>query len=338
MLLVNSRVVRGNFGGIQRYTSEIIKRINFDGVLSPKLGFSSGINGHLWEQIILPKLIKSNDLLWSPSNTGPIILENQIVTIHDLSPIDHPEWFSSSYSGAYRFIIPKVLKVCRGIVADSLFTKERIIANFKIPDHKISVIYLGVSDISNYSICLYNEINKVSIQENFFITVSTLSERKNLKSCIEAWNNYKKKYKNDHVLYVVGEHSRNNIFKYLEYEHDSSVIFLGFISNEQLIYLYKNAIAMLYLSVYEGFGLPPLEAMYYDCPVICSNTTSVGEVVGNAALKVNPINIDEIVTGLVMISNITIRNDLIALGKEHVRFFTWESTAQNLRNLFSKLT
>lgn len=333
MIIVNNRVLHGVSAGVQRYALEVQKRAMFDATISPPKEFASGIPGHLWEQFLLPRRVKRTDLLWSPCNTGPVQMENQVVTVHDLSPIDHPEWFSYSYASLYKAVLPRVLKKCRKIIADSDFTKSRIVDRYNIPDSKIETIYLGVSDLKDSHGC--KEVNYYNYNgEPYFVTVSTISERKNLGNIIKAWSKFKINRHIPHKLLVIGEMPTNRLFKAVNLCDAPDVVYTGYISDAMLAFLYKGAVASIYLSLYEGFGLPPLESMYYGCPVICSSTTAVGEVVSNAGLMVNPVSVDEIIGAFEMFANSeSSRRFYKKIGLEHVKKFSWDQTAVSTLNL-----
>lgn len=330
MLSINKRSVSGkNITGVQRYVYEIEKFIDTEDVKSiySPPAFNSGMMGYVWEQLVLP--IFARGVLWSPANIGPIIYKNQILTIHDISPIEHPEWFSKKYVFMTKLILPLLSVRVRHIITVSEYSKERIVKCLKIRPEKISVIPLGVD--SRFIVIKEQEKaaikKKLNLPNRFVLSLGSVEPRKNIQTLLASWQQWDDRPL-DLKLVIAGGSSK--IFSNMNLrDSPDDVIFTGRIDEEDLPSLYAAAEIFVYPSLYEGFGLPPLEAMSCGVPVITSNSTSLPEVVGNAAILIDPLNIDEITEAMKrIITNKILAEDLISKGIIQSRKFSWKETAE----------
>jgi glycosyltransferase involved in cell wall biosynthesis len=291
--------------------------------------------GHAWEQIELPLYLKNhgNPLLLNLANTAPLFYQRHIVTIHDVAFFKNPSWFSRSFVTYYKYLIPRIAKSALKIITDSEFSKKEIIHYLGIPEEKINVVYSGIS----------KEFTEGSGKEyknqygNYILTVASLDPRKNLKNIILAFQKLKM---NDLKLISIG--SENTIFSDREIKEmirsTKNMIFTGYVSDDELAGFYKNAKCFVYPSLYEGFGLPPLEAMAYGCPVITSSVASLPEVCGDAAYYVNPYEVDEIAKGIQdVLQQPKLQKELIKKGYRRVPLFRWEESASKLWNVVEEV-
>jgi glycosyltransferase involved in cell wall biosynthesis len=294
-MVVNTRCLGTNLTGVQRYTLEILKRLSLAHLeLSPHY-FSRGFAGHLWEQGVLPLKLRRDQLLWSPSNCGPLALRNQVVTMHDIAPIDHPEWFTKRFALWYQMLIPRLVYRVRHIITVSEFTKNRLINALQVPAEKITVIYNGVDS----RFCpLPVEMASQSLEamklpsSRYVLSLCSIGQRKNIVRLLKAWEQIEGRYK-DIWLVIAGAEGSELVFeKVLHKQLPPRVHFTGHVPEEHLAALYTGAIVYVYVSLYEGFGLPPLEAMATGCPVIVSKTTALPEVCKEAAYYVAPCDVD----------------------------------------------
>lgn len=337
MLICNTRCLQTKLTGVQRYTTEILKHFPAEGVkcISPSDKIARGTFGHLWEQLILPGKLK-NDLLWSPSNSGPISVKHQVVTIHDLVPIDHPEWLNKYFARWYNFITPKLVKTAVHIITISEFSKQRIIDLYNVPDSKISIIYNGINkERLSYSAMIKP---KNLPFERYVLSLGSLEPRKNLPLLFKAWENILDRIPCDIGLVVVGGVGNTKVFKDNGFSDiPDRVKFLGYINDDEISYLYKNALSFVYLSIYEGFGLPPLEAMAFGAPVLTGNRTSLPEVVGDAGLMIDPLSLSECEDALIkLITDEKYRNDLSERGKNRALNFDWKKSSEETWKVMEK--
>lgn len=331
-VVVNSRYDSRPVTGVERYASEVIKR------LSPKVRTVKprrelrGIQGHLWEQISLPRHIEDGEVLWSPANTGPLRVKNQVVTIHDISPLDHPEWFAPVFAAWYQFLMPRLAKRARKVITDSHFSKGRIIERFEIDEGKVISIPCGVDHgrFRPYSNDDTAEIRvKYALPDTYILAVGSLNPRKNLHALLRAWRKIASSL--DGVqLVIVG--SAGRAFKSLNLDNlPKQVRFLGFINDDDLPLLYAAARCFIFPSYYEGFGLPVLEAMACGVPVIASNAASLPEVLGDAGIQFDPMDVDELATAISrLLDDDMLVRSLVHSGLQRAKLYTWEHTRDRI--------
>ncbi len=305
----------------------------------------------LMEQIELPfKLLKEQvDLVHFPHFNVPIFCPVKfVVTIHDLILTKYPTirastlgpikyWFKHL---GYRMVISQAIKKAKKIIAVSLFTKNDIISNFKVASEKIILSYEGVVEFSKETkkVNFRNQINvdkdKVrnvlicyNIKKPYLLYVGNAYPHKNLERLVQVFLEVKKEC-NELSLVLVGR--PDYFYKQLkEYvlkinKEKDSIIFPGFVPDSELKVLYQNALAYVFPSLYEGFGLPPLEAMSVGCPVLASNASSLPEILGSAAIYFNAKDIENFKSKLnIMIADQRLREQLIKSGFEQVKRYSW---------------
>ena len=331
-VLVSTRALSSPLTGVQRYTLELLSR--FGGQVetaAPRKGYV-GMRGHLWEQLVLPHYARGK-LLFSPANTGPLSVARQVVTIHDLSVIDHPESFNPHFRDFYRFLLPRLARRVRGVITGSAFTRERLIEWARVAPSHVHAIPLGVDGrFRSQDTQTIEKIRMVlGIPSVYYIlSLGSLEPRKNLSRFLAAWERIQHEIPEEVWLVIAGGKGRSSVFKDLVIERLPHRVHLtGRVSDELLPALYAGALAFVYPSLYEGFGLPPLEAMACGTPVLVSNVTSLPEVVGDAGLLVDPHDIEAIAYGIRrIVEDSALREQLGRKGLERAKLFTWERTAE----------
>lgn len=307
---------------------EVQKCYQIEGLTIQKFGYG---NGHLWEQFVLPIffLLKREYLLINFTGLGPFFISHKIMTIHDLAYLENPAWYSRSYAVLYKKLTPLCAKTSKEILTVSEFSKKEIIKYFKIPKHKITVIYNAANIIENKqeeSSLIHN------LPTSFILAVSSMDPRKNLNRLINAMSTVS----NCHLLIVGGG---NRVFGSCDLSKiNNNVIFLGRVSDDDLSFLYRKAIAFVYPSLYEGFGIPPIEAMSYGCPVIVSDIEVLHEVCGDAAIYVNPYDENDIADKITLLyESVPLQEELRKKGLENVKRFSWEVSATKLKAVLSEI-
>ncbi len=331
-IIINCRNLSNPTSGVQRYTEEIISRLHDDlEIISPKLNLNR-VFGHFWEQFVLPLRVKREKMLWSSSNTGPLLVRKQVITIHDMAVFDFPEGFTPLFSAWYRFLLPLVIQNAKKIISVSEFTKSQILKHIEVNPEKIVVIYNGVGK-RFYPVGLDEQVRvrkKIGIpSSNYILALGSIEPRKNIQRLLNGWEIAQRELSDDIILVLAGGQGKSNVFSRVIIEDlPPRVVFTGQVSDDDLPALYTGAIAMVYPSLYEGFGLPPIESMACGTPVIVSNTTSLPEVVGDAGLYIDPYNIEEIASAIyTMVTNNELYVTLIRRGEQRAASYTWQRTA-----------
>jgi glycosyltransferase involved in cell wall biosynthesis len=328
-IVINTRILQSPITGLQRYTLELFQR------LQPKLAQIqpykplSRTEGVLWEQFVLPTRLKGR-LLWNPHSSGPLTTKRQVVTIHDMNPLDHPEWFDPLFARWQRLLIPRLAK---RIITISNFSKSRLLEFCKIPEEKITVIPNGVDPrfTPQKPEAIKTVWHRLKLPSpHYLLCVGTIEPRKNIPRLLKAWKQIHQHIDSDIWIVLAGLRGNPDVFIK---EHIGTlpprVHMTGHINDDCLPALYAGSIASIYLSVYEGFGLPPLESMATGTPVVTSNLTSLPEVVGDAALTVDPYDEEAIATALqTIIENSELRRTLAIKGLGQAARFSWDRTAQ----------
>ena len=221
----------------------------------------------------------------------------KILTIHDLIPLLYPEWYKSQYE-YYDTAIRKSAEEADIIIAVSEYTKKDIIEHYGIGEDKVKVVYNGLYPSKLFSKDVKGSVLQELEGENFILSVSGVGPHKNQVGLVEAFLLYKSKHTDsDMKLVLTGPVRRYQVIRDIVGKHPdaaSSVILTGFVSDEELAWLYKKSLAFIYVSYYEGFGIPVLEALSVGKAVVCSNTTSMPEVGGDAVAYCNPHEVESI--------------------------------------------
>jgi glycosyltransferase involved in cell wall biosynthesis len=326
---INGRFLSRRISGVERYAHEISKRIHPGRIIRP--GIQAGqMGGNLWEQFLLPLQIKQNETLWSPANAGPWLVRNQVLTVHDASVFDHPEWFKPSFAAWTRLSWRILARRVKAIITVSNFSRDRLSIHLKIPAEKINVIHNGVGQPftpqAEKKVKMIRR--KYRLDKPYFLSVGTNEPRKNLSLLLRAWKNLGN---TSHTLFVAG--GQGHVFS----STDSDIS--TYIGDDDLPALYAGATAYVTASHYEGFGLPALEAMACGTPVIAPNITAFPEVLGDAAFLIEPNNIGETSKAMQkIIDEPQLKNTLRERGLEHVKNFTWERAAQQTQSLLENLS
>lgn len=294
------------------------------------------------EQFVLPKLIYEkypDAIIHYPDTMAPILSKNKvIITIHDLAFKTLKNEFTLKTRLWKNFITDLSVKKADKIIAITNFTKSEIEKYYPYAKEKITVIYNGFNDFSKEPINEKNLRNIFSeiISNPYILTVSTISPRKNIDGLIKAFNLLKEQI--PHNLIIAGKNGWNYeyVFRLVdELKLNDRVWFTGAVTDDELKLLYKNASLFVYPSYYEGFGLPPLEAMACGCPTIVLNESSLPEVVGKGALLVYSSDEDELSKKIkFLLYNDIYRNYIINEGLDNVKRFSWIETAKKIIEIY----
>lgn len=293
--------------------------------------YTGRFKGLLWEQTDLPLYLvqkKNKPLLVNLTNSAPLTYPHQVVSVMDMTTFINPAWFDKKFARYYQWLIPKIVRKAKVVFTISRNSQKDIARFTGVDERKIRVVYCGISDIFlSDTVPPSTIMEKLKLkQQGYFLAVSSLDPRKNFNKLIEAFTGLKTTL----PLVIVG--SKGKVFgdAKLDYSKiDSSrIIFTDYVSDADLKSLYRSSLCFIYPSLYEGFGIPPLEAMANGCPTIVSNTSSLPEVCGNASLYVDPYDQESITNAIgQIIKNKAIREELIKNGYENVKRFNWQRSA-----------
>ena len=361
-LAIDARPLSPKPTGIGRYTEQILLRIEAEAdcqLFSDKdivtqlhkaqLHPCAGLNipkflkrWLIWQQLLLPDVLKkaNSDLFWSPRQQLPLLGCKKlpmILTIHDLVYHKMPETMRYSNYILEKLLLEKSLQRADHIIAISNATKQILIEDLHIPETKITLIHSGYVTLPAQTLL---NLATYGITKPFILFLSTLEPRKNVDRLISAYLDLPADLQNQYQLVLAGNAGWKSeaIFKRIETLPKDKIVYLGYV-NDALIYnLFKQATLFAFPSLYEGFGLPILEAMSLDCPVLTSTDPACVEVSGNAALHVDPLSIIEIQQGLkTLLENASFRKELIQKGKENIKRFSWDTSAQKHLALFKEV-
>jgi glycosyltransferase involved in cell wall biosynthesis len=358
-LTVNARFMTQRLTGVQRYALEMCQALEPHLTLRlfhPRRPIQTPVNaptqplgrfgGHLWEQTELgPQLAferlsavsrrTPEPLLWSPCNVGPVSIRQQIVTIHDLVSIRHPEWVSRQFHLYYQTLLPLLAKRVRHVVTISEHSKMTIVDTLGIPDSNVTVIPNGIS--KQFTRASDEAIAEVStrydLPETFMLSLGSLEPRKNLLGLLDAWLHLPE---NDRVpLIIAGGVGEKGVFGRFDKEtlEHAGVRWLGYIPDDDLPALLSAATLFAYVSLEEGFGLPPLEALACATPVVTSDHSALRENCAGEAVLVNPTDKDSIAAGLQQALEQEPLEVRLARAERLKARFNWQQSAAQLVEL-----
>ncbi|MFZ7121894.1 MAG: glycosyltransferase family 4 protein [Eubacteriaceae bacterium] len=358
-VIIDGRMITKELHGIARYTYELINR----GSISNKIRYSVLTNDikntreifnnnkeirfiqmrskflSIGEQIELPYIInkyKNTAIFHSPSFvSSPLIKTKMVMTVHDLNHIKFSQFYSRFHKFYYKYIVKPSAKKSERIITVSNFSKKEIIEwlNYS-SENKIIVTYNGIDEkfkeIKDKK--LQDEIKiKYNLPEKYILYIGNLKQHKNVETLIKSI----KYLKNDNIKLVINGKKNKRIQKIIEQYHlINRIRFIGYVDDDDLPTIYSIAKVFVFPSLYEGFGLPPLEAMACGCPTIVSNMASLPEVVGNEGWTFSPKDFKELAYKInILLDNKELYTKQMEYGKQQALNYTWE----NLVNISLKL-
>jgi len=346
--------------GVCRYIHEVLQRMVidhpedefyffFDRKYDPKFIYADNVKPvvigpqarhpflwYWWFEHSLPRAFKKYDIDVFYSGDTYMSLKTKVPTVlvsHDIAYAHYPKHIPNLNLKYYRRFFPKFHQQAKKVIAVSNFTKEDITKQYDLDKDKVVLGYnaqkegLQILDSQRQQ----NIKNKFAEGKDYFLYLGSIHPRKNVESIIAAFESFKQHSSSDKKLLLVGRLAWNvSVFRQAlnRSNYASDIVHLENLSNQDVTEITASAYAMVYVSLFEGFGLPILEAMHCEVPVICSNVSSMPEVAGNAAILVNPQNTDEIAEAMIELNaNASLRNELIVKGRRQREKFNWKSTA-----------
>lgn len=341
VILINGRFLSQQMTGVHRYAYEICCALHQQGVpikvLTPdyiqeqyqcpfevvKIG---GKGSHWWEQVTLPRYVKKHyggQRLLSLTGLSPIIYPHNILTIHDVSYLVEPKWFSKAYYYLYKILTPIAARKAEKIITVSEFSKQELVRYLHLPEEKINIVYCGARKWEK-------ALGK--IDEKYILSVCSMDPRKNLKRLLEAYL----KADVDYKLYLAGgtyaAFADNDIQRYRQ---NKNIVFLGYVTDDRLQLLYRCAEAFVNVSLYEGFGIPNIEAMQQGTPLLLSDIPVYHEICSEAALYVDPNDTTAISRGIErIVKDEDLRSRLTEKGESLYKKYNWPTSAKQIKDLY----
>jgi glycosyltransferase involved in cell wall biosynthesis len=307
-------------------------------LVQPRFGKRAGLARFFWNQLIFPFKLHAQEVVYCPTHHGFLWgPSKQVITVHDLLAIKFPSQYRLQYY-YFKCFLPFLLKKAAAVVADSENTRRDIHSYYGVNLNKIQVVYSAIpQDFKPADHDALQRVRGIYGVNEFVLIVGASYPHKNISRAIKAFAEIRCKAPRLELVVAGG---RKEYLKVLEQEARDldveGVRFLGYVPQRDIPILYSAAYALLYPSLYEGFGLPPLEAMACGCPVIVSNTSSLPEICGDAAYYVDPYSIESIAEGLFrVVSDEKTRAALRQKGLERAKSFTWKKAAEGVYRILN---
>ncbi len=353
-IAIDVQTTLGQPTGFGFYVSNLVKALkNVDSkdefvLIKPKTEKDFSTPGRfIWDQFVFPRLAKQSkvDLVHQPCFSAPFLFRGPaVVTIHDIISLLFPENIPFASRMFYSKWMPFSYRKAKRIITISHSTKADITRVLKIPSEKISVVQLAVD--AKFSREAGSEevkgvMKKFSIPGDYILHIGTLEPRKNLNFLLDVFAKALENTKNKNLNLVItgkkGWYYEDLFEKVNDLKLNDKVFFTGYIDESDKPALYKGARIFAFPSLYEGFGLPPLEAMASGVPVISSNTSSMPEVIGEAGILLSPKDKTKWVNAITLVnSDETVRKSMKERNKEQVKKFSWERTARETIAIYKK--
>ncbi len=362
--------------GLGRYTQKLIKNLeeidkvnqyviflrkeNWNDYRPANSNFKKALADYRWytlkEQIFMPLIIKKYqiDLMHFPHFNIPILFRKDfVVTIHDLILIKYPTkkattldpiLYKIKYWG-YKQVIKYAVKKAQKIITVSNYTKQELVDYFKIKSDKVVVTYEACDGVESGQLTIPDRsfLKKFGITRPYILYVGNAYPHKNLEALLDVFKKYAEKTKHEFQLVLVGkrDYFYQKLIKYADnigLIKSADVVFFGFASEKQLADLYRSARLYVFPSLFEGFGLPPLEAMSYGLPVLSSSSSCLPEILGQASEYFNPKDKQDMLNKISLLMNSEeLRADLVKSGYEKIKSYSWERCAQETLAVYKSI-
>ena len=362
----NCRFLRGPFTGVQRIAEDLFEALlqidreneyvaflcgrgsrHVNALGRPNVTTVGGdrdvrsrLERQAWEQEALPRLVRGAgvDVMHHPANTAPRRdLRRAVVSIYDTSFLAHPEWFSRPFHWYYRWLMPPIARKAARLITCSQFSKEELVSRLEVDPGRVAVVYPGVS--RRFLEAAARPRHDRRDEEPFVLFVGGTNPRKNLPRLVAAMRLLRRDPAHAQVkLKVVGASA--DIFGTPPAiaepgNRPEGVEFLGAVSEETLIGLYRGAVCLCYPSLYEGFGLPPLEALACGTPVVAADIPVLREVLADAAAFADPTDVAALAEALArVLDDQALRAEALRHGAQRIGMFTYEAAAKQTLDIY----
>lgn len=359
-ILLNGLHYESNGAGISKYTKMLLKSFmeeNYDvdilvrkelknnlyaqNIICAKESISSSKNRIIYEQLKSEKLFKNYDLIHFPDYATPMLYKGKkVATIHDMAMYTMRDKYTRMQIITKDMLLRNTVKNASRLICDSEFSSKELLKYYPDAEEKATVVYCGI-EIPKIEIKSEFEVNildKYAIEpNNYILYVGTIAPQKNIHNLIKAYVLSKNKGL-DCKLVIAGKKGwmYDDIFKYVsESKMEKNIIFTDYINDFELEVLYRNAKIFSTISLYEGFGFPPLEAIGREIPVLLSDIEIFREICGDAALYSDPYNIKDISDNILkLIGDKDLQNKLKSNGQQRLKLFNWSKTAKEIYDIY----
>jgi glycosyltransferase involved in cell wall biosynthesis len=348
--------VRGLFGTMEKIAPEHTylyladpmtpsRTTSEEGTKSTLQRLINGLRQMAWLQVSLARQVRASraHLFHAPAGISPFWQPcPTVITVHDLAILRYPETFDPLWRVYAMVTLRLALPRAEAVIAISESTRRDISEYFSLPTDRVHVIHNGydrkfrpIADQER----LTSIRHRLGLPERFVLSVGTLEPRKNISRLLEAFRHFKSQSDIPHKLVLAGDRGwlHADILEQIQsLALEQEVLFTGYVDDDDLPLLYSAAEMLVYPSLYEGFGLPPLEAMACGCPVVTSDVSSLPEVVGDAAIRVDPYDVAAIARAMAdLLNRPDLRAGLVEQGLQRARLFSWERAATETLQVYS---
>jgi glycosyltransferase involved in cell wall biosynthesis len=304
---------------------------------SSRFGKIAALTRFLWNTFLYPFQARGFDLLISPTTHGSFLLRNQIITIHDLISLRYKN-ISPHQRFYFKYLLPFIVSRARLIVTVSETSKKDIVHFLKCPEDKVKVIHNGYDNTHYFGTGEKGDaIYRAYGVKNYLLAVGPTYPHKNFETLIDAYASLDEKTRKDHPLVIAGGMKAYiGKLKLLVRKAglDKDIHFLGYVPFESMPALYREAFLLVFPSLYEGFGIPLVEAMACGCPVIVSQTSSMPEVCGDAAYYIDPDSKESIRKSIeTLVADAGLRDSIREKGYRRAEQFSWKKAAESFKSL-----
>ncbi|MDC8772728.1 glycosyltransferase family 4 protein [Roseateles albus] len=344
-LFINGKFTAQRMTGVQRVAEQLVRELDqtleapAELLCPPSGGFANlqnitvrvigprWLSLTLWEQLILPFAARTGSLL-NLAGAAPALARKQYCVMHDAAIFDQPDAYAQIFLSWYRWLFRRLVARAQGLFTVSNFSRDRLSLALGVPDSTFVVLGLGSEHLSVVQADENILANSGLTPNQYFLAVASQNPTKNMQRLALAFAALRPSA----IKFVLVGGGNSRVFSGDDIDEEPGMLTLGAVSDEALVALYRGALGFVFPSIYEGFGLPPLEAMALGCPVIAARAASLPEVCADAVLYCDPLDIESIAAALQrLIDEPLFRQELRQRGFARARMWTWASAGERLR-------